>query len=59
MTDFQRLLVRLRRRAVHWYELLLYALLLSLAFGVALATPPASEEAQCGGTYGTAGGIGR
>lgn len=47
MTDFQRQLVRLRRRAVRWYELLLYALLLSLAFGVALATPPATEEARC------------
>ena len=48
MTDFQRLLMRLRRRAVYCYELLLYALLLSLAFAVAHAAAASSDDAQCG-----------
>jgi hypothetical protein len=48
MTDLPRFLLRLRRRAVHWYELFLYALLLALAIGVALAASPAGDEAQCG-----------
>ena len=40
---------RLRQRAMHGYELLLYGLLLALAFGAALATAPAgAEDAQCG-----------
>ena len=44
-----RFLLRLRQRAVHCYELLLYALLLALAFGAALAGAPAgAEDTQCG-----------
>lgn len=49
MTDLPRLLLRLRRRAVRWYELLLYALLLSLTFAVVFAAAEAAEGAvQCG-----------
>jgi hypothetical protein len=49
MTRTHRFFLRLRQRAVHGYELLLYALLLALAFGAALAASPAgAEDAQCG-----------
>ena len=49
MTATQRFLLRLRDRAVRGYEMLLYALLLSLAFDVALAVSPAgADEPQCG-----------
>jgi hypothetical protein len=48
MTALPRLLVRLRQRTVHCYELFLYALLLALALAAALAASPAAEEAQCG-----------
>ena len=34
MTPFARLLLRLRRRAVRWYELLLYGLLIAMALAV-------------------------
>ena len=50
-----RLLLRLRQRAVRCYEMLLYALLLALAFGAALAgTPPGGEDAQCGNIHSSA-----
>jgi hypothetical protein len=52
MTPFARLLLRLRRRAVHCYELLLYGLLLALAGGVVLASSPAgAEDVQCGNSH--------
>lgn len=51
MTDLQRTLLRLRRRAVHCYELLLYALLLSLALAVAHAAAAGSEDTQCGQSH--------
>jgi len=59
MTATQRLLLRLRRRAVRCYELLLYAMLLALALGVVLAASPAPEEAHCGRTHSTSGVITR
>ena len=52
MTPFSRFLLRLRRRVVHGYELLLYALLLSLALGVGLAASPAgASDDQCGNIH--------
>ena len=49
MSPTRRFLLRLRRRAVYCYELLLYALLLALTLAVALAGGPAGAgEAQCG-----------
>lgn len=49
MTDLQRLLLRLRRRAVRSYELLLYALLLAVTFAVAhAAAAGAADDVQCG-----------
>jgi len=48
MHTLPRLLLRLRRRTVHCYELLLYALLLALAIAVALAAAPVADEPQCG-----------
>ena len=52
MTDLQRFFLRLRRRAVHGYELLLYALLLSLAFAVVHAAAASdADEAQCGQSH--------
>lgn len=57
MTPIQRVLLRLRDRAVRTYELLLYAFLLSLALGVVLAGSPAAgdEPAQCGNTHSSSG----
>jgi len=47
-----RFLLRLRQRAVRCYEMLLYALLLALAFGAVLAgTPTGAEDAQCGNIH--------
>jgi len=51
MTSFSRGLLRLRQRAVKFYELLLYALLLSLALAVGLASTSVAEEAQCGNIH--------
>lgn len=49
MTDIPRLSLRLRQRAVRCYELLLYALLLSLVFAVMFAAAESAEGAlQCG-----------
>lgn len=51
MTPTSRFFLRLRQRAVHCYELLLYALLLALVFAVGLASSPAgaaADDAQCG-----------
>jgi hypothetical protein len=49
MTSTHRFFLRLRRRAVRCYEMLLYALLLALAFGVVLASSPAgADDVQCG-----------
>jgi hypothetical protein len=56
MTDIQRLWLRLRGRAVRYYELLLYALLLSLAFAVMFAAAEAAEDAvQCGSSPSSTG----
>ena len=55
MTTSRRFLMRLRRRAVYCYELLLYALLLALTFGVLLAGSPAgAADAQCGNIHSSA-----
>jgi hypothetical protein len=56
MTDHQRWLHRLRLRALQYYEYLLYAMLLALAGGVALAAaPPAQDDsAQCGNIQSSA-----
>ena len=55
-----RFLLRLRQRAVRCYELLLYALLLALAFGAALAgTPAGGDEPQCGNIHSNAPVIAR
>ena len=54
MTSFQRTLLRVRRRAVYCYELLLYALLLSLALGVAWSASPTSDDGYCGKTHSNA-----
>jgi len=54
MTAIQRTLQRLRRRTVHCYELLLYALLLALALAVGLAASPGAEDAQCGNIQSSA-----
>ena len=49
MNDSSRFFLRLRQRALRGYELLLYAFLLALAFGVGLAASPvAAEDGQCG-----------
>ena len=56
MTDFQRLWLRLRARAVRCYELLLYALLLSLTFAVVFTAAEAAEDAvQCGSSPSSTG----
>jgi hypothetical protein len=55
MTSIHRFFLRLRRRAVRCYELLLYALLLALAFGVLLAgSPDAADDVQCGKIHSSA-----
>ena len=59
MTDLQRTLLRLRRRAVYLYELLLYALLLALAFAVAHAASAGGDEPQCGNMRSSASVITR
>jgi hypothetical protein len=59
MTDFQRLCLRLRDRAVRWYELLLYALLLSLTFAVVFAAAEADDTVQCGTIHSSTGVITR
>jgi hypothetical protein len=51
MTSFQRTLLRVRRRAVYCYELLLYALLVAMALGVAWSASPASEDGYCGKSH--------
>jgi len=49
MTPTHRFFLRLHDRAMRGYELLLYAFLLALAFGVGLAASPvAAEDVQCG-----------
>ena len=48
MSNAARFLLRLKRRAMRGYELLLYALLLSLALAVAHAAVAGGEELQCG-----------
>jgi hypothetical protein len=57
MSHTDRLLLRLRDRFVRGYELLLYAFLLALTFGVVLAASPAAgeEPAQCGKTHSSSG----
>ena len=48
MSNGARFLLRLKRRAMRGYELLLYALLLALALAVAHAAAAGGEDAQCG-----------
>ena len=61
MTDHQRLLFRLRQRALQYYEYLLYAMLLALAGGVVLAASPAAQDdaVQCGNIHSSAAVITR
>ena len=54
MTFLQRTLLRLRRRAVYCYELLLYALLLAMGLGVAWSVAPAGEDSYCGKSHSSA-----
>jgi len=62
MTDTERLFLRLRRRALQCYEVLLYAMLLALAGGVLLVTSPSAAQddghtgdpAQCGNIQSSA-----
>jgi hypothetical protein len=56
MTATRRIFLRLRDRAVRCYELLLYALLLSLGLGVVFAAAEAADEAvQCGNIHSSSG----
>lgn len=58
MTDLSRFFLRLRRRLLHGYELLLYALLLSLAVGVIQAAASGTgtaAPAHCGNTQSSSG----
>ena len=57
MIDVPRLLLRLRRRVLQCYDLLLYAMLIALAAGALV--PAASQEAgddpvHCGNSQGSA-----
>jgi hypothetical protein len=55
MTPVRRVFLRLSRRAVYCYELVLYALLLALSLGVAFAgSPGATGDVQCGNTHSSA-----
>lgn len=47
MTDLDRLLPRLRRAVLRGYELGLYAMLLAMLAGAAIAAAEA-DDAQCG-----------
>ena len=52
MTPTRRFFLRLHRRAVQGYELLLYGLLLALTLGVVFASSPAgAEDVQCGNIH--------
>ena len=51
MSDFSRLLLRLRQSALRWYEMSLCAALLAMAGAVALPLAAAARDAadvQCG-----------
>ena len=49
MSPAHRVFLRLRDRAVRWYELLLYAMLLSLGLAVLFAAAEAADDpVQCG-----------
>jgi hypothetical protein len=56
MTDTERVLLRLRQRALQCYEYLLFAMLLALAGGVAWTASSAAQEdaAQCGNIQSSA-----
>ena len=56
MTDPQRFLYRLRRRALQFYELLLYGALIAMCAAVATsASGVAPDDAvQCGNTHSSA-----
>jgi hypothetical protein len=56
MTDTQRVFVRLRRRALQCYEVLLFAMLLALAGGIAQAASwsAAEEPVHCGNIQSSA-----
>ena len=55
MTPMRRVFLRLCRRAVYCYELVLYALLLALTLGVAFASSPTgARDAQCGNIHSSA-----
>lgn len=58
MTPIDRFLLRLRRRLLRGYELLLYALLLALAGGTVLAAASgAGPDTHCGSIHSTMGVI--
>jgi hypothetical protein len=62
MIDAQRLLLRLRRRILQCYDILLYAMLLALAAGAlipASAQDPPQEPAYCGNIQSSAAVITR
>jgi hypothetical protein len=56
MTEFERIALRLRQRALQCYEYLLYAMLLALAAGVVLTAAAAARDdpAQCGNIQSSA-----
>ncbi len=56
MSPTRRIFLRLRDRAVRCYELLLYALLLSLGLGVVFAAAEAADDpVQCGNIHSSSG----
>ena len=56
MTDPQRFFYRLRRRALQFYELLLYGALLAMCAAVALSVSGAEPDdaVQCGKAHSSA-----
>jgi hypothetical protein len=61
MTDPQRFLYRLRRRALQLYELLLYAALVAMSAAVAMSAGAGDPDdaAQCGNAHSSADVIAR
>ena len=56
MTDPQRFLHRLRRRALQFYELLLYGALIAMSAAVAMSASGggADDAVQCGNAHSSA-----
>lgn len=56
MTDPQRFFLRLRRRALQFYELLLYGALIAMSAAVAMSASgiEADDAAQCGNAHSSA-----